>query len=51
MHGGYGFSEEYDVQLYYRRARALAYVLGDPAAECRRLARMFPAPGNGSEAT
>ena len=51
VHGGYGFSEEYDVQLYYRRARALAYVLGDPAAECRRLARMFPAPGNGSEAT
>lgn len=50
VHGGYGFSEEYDIQLYYRRARALAYVLGDPAAECRRLARMFPAPGNGSEA-
>ncbi|MEC8998968.1 MAG: acyl-CoA dehydrogenase family protein [Actinomycetota bacterium] len=48
VHGGYGFSEEYDVQLYYRRARALAYVLGDPAAECRRLARMFPAPKAGA---
>jgi len=47
VHGGYGFSEEYDVQLYYRRARALAYLLGDPAAECRRLARMFPAPEAG----
>ncbi len=47
VHGGYGFSEEYDVQLYYRRARALAYVLDDPARECRRLARMLPAPGAG----
>jgi hypothetical protein len=37
-HGGYGFSEEYDIQLYYRRARGWALVLGDPAAECRRLA-------------
>tara|TARA_B100000700_G_scaffold168004_3_gene185530 strand:+ start:546 stop:1631 length:1086 start_codon:yes stop_codon:yes gene_type:complete len=44
VHGGYGFSEEYDIQLYYRRARALAYVLGDPARECRRLASMFPTP-------
>ena len=41
VHGGYGFSEEYDIQLYYRRARALAYVLDDPARECRRLAGMF----------
>tara|TARA_B110000014_G_scaffold130951_1_gene90339 strand:- start:990 stop:2069 length:1080 start_codon:yes stop_codon:yes gene_type:complete len=41
VHGGYGFSEEYDIQLYYRRARALTYLLDDPARECRRLARMF----------
>lgn len=43
-HGGYGFSEEYDIQLYYRRARGWALVLDDPAAECRRLAdRLFGA--------
>ncbi len=47
VHGGYGFSEEYDIQLYYRRARALAFVLDDPARECRRLAGMFLATGDG----
>ena len=41
VHGGYGFSEEYDIQLYYRRARALSYLLDDPARESRRLAGMF----------
>ena len=30
-HGGYGLSLEYDVQLFYRRAKARALVLGDPA--------------------
>ena len=45
VHGGYGFSEEYDIQLFFRRARALALLLGDPARECRRLAdRMFTDP-------
>ena len=44
VHGGYGFSEEYDIQLYYRRARGWALILDDPAAECRRLAdRLFGA--------
>jgi alkylation response protein AidB-like acyl-CoA dehydrogenase len=44
VHGGYGFSEEYDIQLYYRRARGWSLVLDDPAAECRRLAdRIFGA--------
>ena len=43
-HGGYGFAEEYDIQLYYRRARGWALVLGDPAHECRLLAdRLFGA--------
>jgi alkylation response protein AidB-like acyl-CoA dehydrogenase len=37
-HGGYGFSEEYDIQLYYRRARGWALILGDPSKECLRLA-------------
>ena len=43
-HGGYGFAEEYDIQLYYRRARGWSLVLDDPAVECRRLAdRLFGA--------
>ena len=43
VHGGYGFAEEYDIQLYYRRARGWALVLGDPAAECLALAdRLWP---------
>ena len=29
VHGGYGFMMEYDVQLYWRRARAWANVFGD----------------------
>jgi alkylation response protein AidB-like acyl-CoA dehydrogenase len=42
FHGGYGFSAEYDIQLYYRRARGWSLVLGETAAECRRLAdRLF----------
>jgi alkylation response protein AidB-like acyl-CoA dehydrogenase len=28
--GGYGLSLEYDIQLYYRRAKALGLILGDP---------------------
>ena len=44
VHGGYGFAEEYDIQLYYRRARGWSLILDDPAAECRRLAdRLFGA--------
>jgi alkylation response protein AidB-like acyl-CoA dehydrogenase len=38
FHGGYGFSEEYDIQLYYRRARGWALVFDDPSRECLRLA-------------
>jgi len=41
-HGGYGFAEEYDIGLYYRRARGWPLVLGDPAAQYQRLAdRLF----------
>lgn len=43
-HGGYGFSEEYDIQLYYRRARGWSLVLGDTSTECLALAdRLFGA--------
>jgi alkylation response protein AidB-like acyl-CoA dehydrogenase len=31
VHGGYGFMLEYDVQLYYRRAKADFLAAGDPA--------------------
>ncbi|GJM38139.1 MAG: acyl-CoA dehydrogenase [Acidimicrobiales bacterium] len=37
-HGGYGFSEEYDIQLYHRRASAWLLQLGEPALEYARLA-------------
>jgi alkylation response protein AidB-like acyl-CoA dehydrogenase len=37
--GGYGLSNEYDLQLYHRRAKAWALVLGDPEAELLRGAR------------
>jgi alkylation response protein AidB-like acyl-CoA dehydrogenase len=37
-HGGYGFSEEYDIQLYYRRARGWSLVLGGTTTECLVLA-------------
>jgi len=38
FHGGYGFAEEYDIQLFYRRARGWALVYDDPSRECVRLA-------------
>jgi hypothetical protein len=37
-HGGYGFTREYDIQLYFRRAKAYPLVWGDPRAEYQRLA-------------
>jgi alkylation response protein AidB-like acyl-CoA dehydrogenase len=38
VHGGYGFMLEYDVQLYYRRARGWPRVWGDAEAAYRRAA-------------
>lgn len=37
-HGGYGFTEEYDIQLYFRHAKALTLTWGDPRVEYQRLA-------------
>jgi alkylation response protein AidB-like acyl-CoA dehydrogenase len=37
-HGGYGFTKEYDIQLYFRRAKAYSLVWGDPRREYLRLA-------------
>ncbi len=33
VHGGYGFMEEYDIQLSFRRAKATRLLLGDPQRE------------------
>ena len=46
-HGGYGFAEEYDIQLYYRRARGWRLIAGDPAKELLTLAdRLFGPTGS-----
>ena len=37
--GGVGFTAEYDVQLYFKRARASAALLGDPAWHRERVAQ------------
>jgi alkylation response protein AidB-like acyl-CoA dehydrogenase len=36
--GGYGLSVEYDIQLYFRRGKAMALPLGDPKTELVRVA-------------
>ncbi len=38
VHGGYGFTLEYDIQLYYRRAQAWPLALGDPRQQTAQLA-------------
>jgi alkylation response protein AidB-like acyl-CoA dehydrogenase len=44
FHGGYGYTLEYDIQLYFRRAKAWPLLAGDPRAEYARLAhRLFDA--------
>jgi alkylation response protein AidB-like acyl-CoA dehydrogenase len=41
VHGGYGYTVEYDIQLYHRRARGWPLVLDDPAREHQRLADLL----------
>ena len=41
FHGGYGFTLEYDIQLFYRRAKAWPLALGDHRPELRRLAALL----------
>ena len=38
FHGGYGYTLEYDIQLYFRRAKAWALIAGDPRARYADLA-------------
>ena len=49
VHGGYGFMEEYDIQLYYRRAKAWAAAFADPRRELLTVAdrRFGPATTGG----
>jgi len=44
FHGGYGFMEEYDIQLFYRRAKGWANVVDEPAHEYARLADLRYGP-------
>lgn len=45
-YGGYGMSMEYDIQLFYRRAKAWALPAGDPQRELHRAAeRLWGAAG------
>jgi alkylation response protein AidB-like acyl-CoA dehydrogenase len=39
VHGGAGFAREYDIQLFYRRARGWSLIYGDPGREAVELAR------------
>lgn len=39
VHGGYGFTLDYDIQLFFRRAKAWSLALDAPARERRELAR------------
>jgi alkylation response protein AidB-like acyl-CoA dehydrogenase len=46
-HGGYGFTLEYDIQLYFRRAKAYSLLWGDPRTEFKRLGNLlFLPPGD-----
>lgn len=44
LHGGIGFTWEHEAQLYFKRARASAMLLGSPAWQRERLVRLI-APG------
>lgn len=51
VHGGYGFMEEYDIQLYFRRAKSTRLQLGDPRRELLTLAnRIVPVDAEGAVA-
>ena len=41
LHGGIGFTWEHEVHLYFKRARASALLLGSPAWQRERLARLI----------
>ena len=47
VHGGYGVSQEYDIQLYFRRAKGWRLVLDDPAVEIEKLGDVVLGPSRG----
>jgi alkylation response protein AidB-like acyl-CoA dehydrogenase len=47
LHGGIGFTWEDDCHLYYRRARSLAMILGNPARWSQRLVQALAARARG----
>jgi alkylation response protein AidB-like acyl-CoA dehydrogenase len=54
IHGGYGYMTEYDIQLYYRRAKAWVTAFADPRRELqivadRRFGRSRPRPVNATQ--
>jgi hypothetical protein len=44
FHGGYGFMLEYDIQLYFRRAKAWLLTAGDPRHQLREIADLRYGP-------
>jgi alkylation response protein AidB-like acyl-CoA dehydrogenase len=44
FHGGYGFTLEYDIQLYFRRAKGWPLLLAAPDAEAQLLADRLVGP-------
>lgn len=50
VHGGYGFMLEYDIQLFFRRAKAWASVYDDPRREYQRIADLLYGPVGTSKA-
>jgi alkylation response protein AidB-like acyl-CoA dehydrogenase len=44
FHGGYGYTLEYDIQLFFRRAKAWPLALGSPAVRYQRLADLLYRP-------
>ena len=47
VHGGYGYMLEYDIQLYYRRAKAWTLAAGDPRRGVQHLADALFGPVTG----
>lgn len=45
LHGGVGFTAEYDIQLYFKRARSTEIYLGNSAYHRERLASQLLGPG------
>ncbi|ABZ76705.1 acyl-CoA dehydrogenase domain protein [Shewanella halifaxensis HAW-EB4] len=45
LHGGVGFTQEYDIQLYFKRAKSTETYLGNSAYHRERLANLILKPG------